>query len=796
MITSDLEPERQHVLHDPMQRYATYLKGVYDSALVSSDKFPNLTCNEFINLALVKSDRVSRSEAEEFTKATLHGHIDEILKKKEPIKLEEVLNPVEGQQKVKCVYIHGAPGVGKSTCVGELCRRWDEIDALKKYSLVILLRLREKRVQEAQKVKDLCYHDNNEVQRAVAAEIEACEGKDVLFILDGFDELPASLQKCSVFVKLIMGTYLSHCTVLVTSRPSATADLLSVAQPQIHKQVEVLGFTQAHIEQYAKAFFASQPDVLTDFLTYISTHPAIRSLMYIPLNCAITAETYRHNRTVSRPIFQTMTQLYIEMSLTLLQRNLGEDNPLAKQLPERLGDLSPQLHERFSSLAELAFEGLEKGEVIFHKLSNSFVHFGFMNSPTELYMGRKASISHSFLHLTLQEFLAAFHISQLLPSDQKSVFEKHCKTAGWDVVWRFVAGLTGFHGIGWEVVQSRRGYVQVYTTPFLIRCLYEAQEKTDCDTVLGDSEVCFYGTDSLTAFDCYAVGYCVTNSKRMWKLYMFSNESLGGTLVEMLKHGLCSPSKSPPQKEHANILSLNVRNCGLNSTAFNQLADIIPLMINLKALKISHNPAGDGGLVKLLRALSHLKCLQTLHMSYTNIGCADIEALSSLISPSSSLKQLTIGDWGMLSETTEVMLKTIFSPSSLEMVDFSGDKWTDQAVTLLEENNLITLATVRLYSEVVCSVTTALCKNSHLKVLEIYFVSLNDEAVSSVAEILRTNRTLETLYLFNTLTQDQLLALDTALQFNPTLKTFETHVLHPIVLDLKSLDQRITIFYK
>ena len=661
-------------------------------------------------------------------------------------------------------------------------------------------------MQEAQNVEDLCYHDNNEVQKAVAAEIEACEGKDVLFILDGFDELPASLQKCSIFVKLIMGTYLSHCTVLVTSRPSATADLLSVARPQIHKQVELIGFTEVHVEQYAKA---SQPDVLADFLTYISTHPAIRSLMYIPLNSAITAETYRLNRTVNRPIPQTMTQLYIEMSLTLLQRHLGEDNPLAEQLPERLGDLPPQLHERFSSLAELAFEGLERNEVIFHKLSNSFVHFGFMNSPTELYMGRKASISHSFLHLTLQEFLAAFHISQLLPSDQKSVFEKYCKTAGWNVVWRFVAGLTGFHGIGWEVVQPRRGYMYGSAMPFLqsergdrvmpflIQCLYEAQEKTDCDTVLGDSEVFFYGIGSLTAFDCYAVGYCVTNSKCMWNLDMHGNVSLGGTLVELLKHGLCSPSKSPPRKEYANILSLNIQICGLNSTAFDQLADIIPLMINLKALKISHNPAGDGGLVKLLRALFHLKCLQTLSMSFTNIGCADIEALSCLISPSSILKNLTIGDRGMLSETTEVMLKTIFSPSSLEMVEFNGNKWTDQAVTLLGKNNNLTILNIQSsISEVVCSVTTALCKNSHLKVFNasVSVVSLNDEAVSSVAEMLRTNRTLETLYLFNNLTQDQLLALNTALQFNHTLKTFETCVPCSIVLDPKSLDQRITIF--
>ena len=578
---------------------------------MSSDKFPYLTCNEYINLALVKNDRICHSEADEFTKATLHGHIDEILKKKEPITLEDVLNPVEGQPEMKCVYIHGAPGMGKTTCVGELCRRWDVLDALKRYSLVVLLRLREKQVQKAQNVQDLCYHENKELRLSVAADIEACEGKGVLFILDGFDELPASLQKHSIFVKLIQGTYLSHCTVLVTSRPSATADLLSAAQPQIHKQVEVIGFTQKCIEQYATSIFASQPRILADFLTYIHTHPAIRSMMYIPLNCAIAAETYRHSRTVNRPIPQTMTQLYIEMSLTLLQRHLGEDDPLTKQLPERLEDLPPQLHEPFSSLADLAFKGLEKDEVIFHKLPNDCVHFGFMNSPTELYMGRKASISHSFLHLTLQEFLAAYHISQMSPSDQRSVFEKYLETTGLDVVWRFVAGLTGFNGIGWEVIQSkmRRTWRM---SPFFVCCLYEAQEKADCDSVLGESEVYFY---CLTAFHCYAVSYCVANSNCMWKLDMSENYPFGGKFVEMLKHGLCA-SKGSPRKEHANILSLDLQVCGLNSNAFSLLADIIPLMINLQILDISYNPEGDSGQVKLLHTLFHLKSLQTLNLTF------------------------------------------------------------------------------------------------------------------------------------------------------------------------------------
>ena len=742
-------------------------------------------CNQFINLALVKKEQVSRSEADDFTKATLHGHIDEILKKKEPIKLEEVLNPVKGQPEMKCIFIEGAPGIGKSTCVGELCRRWDEINGLKKYSLVILLRLHEKQVQEAQNIEDLCFHSSRKLRQAVAAKIEACEGRDVLFILDGLDELSVSLRRQSVFVELIKGNYLSQCTVLVTSRPSATADFLSIARLQLHKQIEVIGFTQECIEQYAKAFFASQQQILNDFLTYISTHPPIRSMMYIPLNCTIAVEVYKHNRTANRPIPQTMTQLYVEMSLTLLKRHLGEDDPLAKQLPKKLGDLPPQLLTPFKELAKLAFEGLVKSEVVFHELPVDFIHFGFMNSPTELYLGEKALISHSFLHLTLQEFLAAFHISQLSPSDQKSVFEKHCETAGWDVVWRFVAGLTGFHGIGWEVVRSRRGrHEDRRVKLFLIHCLYEAQENVDCDSVLEDSEVI---TNVRSAFDCYAIGYCVANSRSMWNLIFDGNSSLGGTIVEMLKHGLCSPCKSPPRKEHMNILKLSLLSCGLNSAACNQLADVIPLMINLQSLSIGYNPAGGGGLVKLLHSLSHLKRLHKLYMSYTNIGCSDIEALTL----PSSLEVLSIGEDDMSPECSELMFKKVLSPSSLEHVVFSEVNWTAQAGKLLEENNnLIKLQQWYNHSNMssLAILAKALQKNSYLKSLSFYAeidVPLSDGIVTLLSDMLKFNRSLETLN-FEPEYALSLITLNNALQSNHTLKQLRVH----------TNDSESTLFHK
>ena len=91
------------------------------------------------------------------------------------------------------------------------------------------------------------------------------------------------------------------------------------------------------------------------------------------------------------------------------------------------------------------------------------------------------------------------------------------------------------------------------------------------------------------------------------------------------------------------------------------------MMTSLRHLDISRNPAGDGGTVMLLHALSSLGSLHSLDMYNTDIGCADVRALSHLIRPSRCLRKLVIGDrLGMSPECQELMMKTVLSPSSLE----------------------------------------------------------------------------------------------------------------------------------
>ena len=247
-------------------------------------------------------------------------------------------------------------------------------------------------------------------------EVFKSQGKGILFILDGFDELPKTLQKGSFFICLMKGEVLPASTVLVTSRPSATAELLTTCRPQ--KRVEILGFTQESVEAYAHSIFLFDPTKLEKFLAYISisNNPAINSLMYVPLNAAIIVQIFIHSSSATLP--HTLTELYTQLCLTVLRRYVKTDDIITV---DKLQDLPMPLHKQLLQLCKIAFEGIKNEEVIFHGIPQDLVQFGFLDSVSTLYGAGR--VSYNFLHLTIQEFLAAYHISQLR-GDGLEVFEQ------------------------------------------------------------------------------------------------------------------------------------------------------------------------------------------------------------------------------------------------------------------------------------------------------------------------------------------------------------------------------------
>ena len=102
---------------------------------------------------------------------------------------------LKADDNVRLVVVEGEPGIGKSTLAWELCRQWPTLESLKRFSLVVLLRLREERVQSAKDISDLFYHHDTELSRHLGKEVEKREGDGVLFIFDGFAEFPSKLRQ-------------------------------------------------------------------------------------------------------------------------------------------------------------------------------------------------------------------------------------------------------------------------------------------------------------------------------------------------------------------------------------------------------------------------------------------------------------------------------------------------------------------------------------------------------------------------------------------------------------------------
>ena len=798
-------------------------------SLDTNFKFPHLPNKTFINLAVIEKKSVNRADADSFTKGTLHGHADEILQKKEPIELDAVLEPPEGCRRLKCVFVEGAPGVGKSTFALELCRRKGEIKSLKRFSLAILLRLRENEVQQIKNVSDLFYFSDPSLQQSVINEVVSCGGENVLFVLDGFDEFPKELRRQSFLVELIQGKHLPACTVLVTSRPSATADLLFARGRRIDKRMEILGFTYDCIKQYAESMLSDQPDVYENFLKYVAKNPAIHGMMYIPLNSAIVVEIYKANRATSKPIPCTLTQLYTQLCLVLLRKYLSEKgDPLPEELPDNFKDLPESLKEQLFKLGKLAFEGALKREITFDKLPNGCEGLGFMNVSTSLYLGRKSVLFHSFLHLTLQEFLGALYVSQL-PSDSQKLliiesFDLLSRNKQFisdnshlDVMLRFIAGLTELKHVGWKLAHrvmkwgSKIDFGTFYR-PLLVQCLLEIQSeqtiKNSCDVILEDSLQDRFTVTARTPFDCYAVGYCVAASGHKWNI---KSSNGGNEIVEMLGCGLqsikqCSGSIDGLEllrnvftheamislsKFSSNVLigihTLDLDKNRLNKAALDILADSITLMHNLTSLGLSHNPAGEGGMVKVFHKL-HCTKIRTLTMLDMALGVSDIRALSPLIQQEASLKELCIT---VKNIPCELVIETLLSSSSLKELTLHKLKCTAEGASkfqVLENNNNLnalnfSMLTGRNFAAL--HIAKALHKNICLKKIDMdeqkytirfhlgHFVAdyIEADGIQALSEMLEVNRILVTLLNVHINSDMNITTLHNALKRNEALRT-------------------------
>ena len=493
-----------------VDQYAWQLREVYNKTLgrfkdSNINKYPaagpsafRKNMMPFIPLISIKITNYSKNDADYLHRAS----VEELLQndEKEKIQFDDILKPVS-QKRLRFVLIEGEPGIGKSTLAQNLVLTWvkrsDKI--LSNFKIVIFIQLRFKIYQEGNEMANLFIKTKQKIDmEKLQAEIESSEGAGVLWILDGFDELPSDLRNNdeSIFVQLIKGDIFPKSTVIVTSRPVATHLLLEFIYDDDTKHISIRGFDPNSTLEYAFKYFGGS-SMVSEFYFYYNGNPTIERMLYNPMNCYIVCTIFK-NLTDNRPQHHqtTMTWLYNEYVRILLKRHLLDSRAakMTSNIPKHVilksnfnstDNITLNLSnywKSFSYLLERAHDGARKQKYIFgnefiniEKLSMMDTIISFSATAADQYE------SSSFIHTTLQEYLAAIYLVNN-PESCNFTYNELENNQNLKVVVTFYTGLQQMIGrkLDSATVSLLLKYVvldyqneEVKVSQLMLRCLYE-----------------------------------------------------------------------------------------------------------------------------------------------------------------------------------------------------------------------------------------------------------------------------------------------------------------------------------